>query len=191
MTRASAYQDGQVSQGVSAAPKPVLLSCPATTALIATNIVVSLLLPIIFKRDYPANPLAFGAVYRFSAFPRPHEWRRLVASSFVHIELGHLVGNMVGLWIFGRRIEKLVGSLGVGEVFVPITRFSGPDPDFPLASLRARVASERPWCVPCSLHASPTSGVGGVWSGYHVLTFGFSCCLPYHIVSAMKAAVWT
>ncbi len=88
-------------------------SCPATAALIATNIVVFLLLPVVFKRDYPANPLAFGAVYRFSSFPRLHEWWRLVTSSFVHIELSHLVGNMMGLWIFGRRMEKLVGSLGL------------------------------------------------------------------------------
>ena len=56
------------------------------------------------------------------------------------------------------------------SVAVPITNFSGADSDSPLASLRARVASEPPWCVPCSLHASPTLGVGGVWSGYHALT---------------------
>jgi hypothetical protein len=49
------------------------------------------------------------------------------------------------------------------RVPVPITKFSGADSDFPLASLRARVASERPWCVRCSPHASPTLGVGGVW----------------------------
>lgn len=113
MTRASASQDAQMSQVVSVAPKLTLFSCPATTALIATNTVVFLLLPVVFKRDYPANPLAFGAIYRFSSFPRPHEWWRLVTSSFVHIGLGHLAGNMVGLWIFGRRIEKLVGSLGL------------------------------------------------------------------------------
>jgi len=51
-----------------------------------------------------------------------------------------------------------------------ITNFLAADSDFPLASLRARVASARPWCVPCSLHASPTLGVGGVWWGYHALT---------------------
>jgi membrane associated rhomboid family serine protease len=112
MTRAGGPEDGEMLQRASA-PKPTLFSCPATTALIATNIAVFLLLPVVFKRDYPSNPLAFGAVYRFSAFPRPHEWLRLVTSSFVHIELEHLAGNMVGLWIFGRRIEKLVGSLGI------------------------------------------------------------------------------
>jgi len=93
------------------APKPTFFPGPATTALIATNIVVFLLLPVIFKCDYPSHPAALGAAYRFSAFPRPCEWWRLVASSFVHIELGHLVGNMVGLWILGRRVEKLLGSL--------------------------------------------------------------------------------
>jgi len=98
-------------QTVSAADKPTLFSCPATTAIIATNIVVFLLLPLVFKRDYPSNPIAFGALYRFSSFPRFHEWWRLVTSSFVHIEMGNLAGNMVGLWILGRRLEKLVGSL--------------------------------------------------------------------------------
>lgn len=93
-------------------PKPIFFSCPATTALIATYVLVFLLLPVIFKRDYPSNPEAFGAAYRFSAFPRPHEWWRLVTSSFVHIELGHLLGNMIGLWVLGKRVEKLMGSLG-------------------------------------------------------------------------------
>jgi len=111
MTSADASEHEQMSQRVSAGPKPTLFSFPATTALIATNIVVFLLLPVVFKHDYPSNPLAFGALYRFSSFPRFHEWWRLVTSSFVHIELGHLVGNMLGLWIFGRRIEKLLGSL--------------------------------------------------------------------------------
>lgn len=111
MTLADASEDGQMLQRVSAAPKPTLFWCPVTTALIATNIVVFLLLPVVFKHDYPSNPLAFGALYRFSSFPRFHEWWRLVTSSFVHIELRHLVGNMIGFWIFGRRIEKLLGSL--------------------------------------------------------------------------------
>lgn len=109
MTPAS--EDGQISQHTSA-PKPTFFSCPATTALIATYVLVFLLLPVIFKRDYPSNPAAFGAAYRFSAFPRPREWWRLVTSSFVHIELGHLLGNMIGLWVLGKRIEKLLGSLG-------------------------------------------------------------------------------
>jgi rhomboid protease GluP len=74
---------------------------------------VFLLLPVVFKRDYPSNPLAFGVAYRFSSFPRPHEWWHLVTSPFVHIELDHLIGNMVGLWIFGKRVEKLLGSLGL------------------------------------------------------------------------------
>src|SRR5882762_1072098 len=32
-----------------------------------------------------------------------------------------------------------------------------------LASLLVRVSSQPPWCVRCSLHAYPTSGVGCVW----------------------------
>src|SRR3954453_1398160 len=101
MTRAISSLDGQMMCGLGDV-KRILFSYPAITAMIATNVVVFLLLPVVFKRDYPANPLAFGAVYRFSSFPRPHEWWRLVTSSFVHIELGHLVGNMVGLWVFGK-----------------------------------------------------------------------------------------
>jgi len=112
MARAIASQNGQILQDASATPKRTSSWCPSTAVLIATNVVVFLLLPIVFKRDHPANPLAFGAVYRFSAFPHPQDWWRLITSSFVHIEFDHLVGNMVGLWIFGKRIEKLVGSLG-------------------------------------------------------------------------------
>lgn len=137
MTRAIAPQDGQVLQGVRPAPKRTpLFWYPATATLVVTNVLVFLLLPVVFKRDYPANPEAFGALYRFSSFPRPYEWWRLVTSSFVHIEFGHLVGNMIGLWIFGRRIEKLLGTRGLlafylssavlgGFIVLAIRRFFG------------------------------------------------------------------
>src|SRR5262252_7474425 len=107
MTPAS--EDGQMLQH-EIASKPTFCSCPATTTLIATYVLVFLLLPVIFKRDYPWNPAAFGAAYRFSAFPRPHEWWRLVTSSFVHIELWHLVGNMVGLLDFRQTDGEAAGQ---------------------------------------------------------------------------------
>jgi hypothetical protein len=69
-----------------------------------------------------------------------------------------------------RRLPRTFGNQ-CGFGVCPITSFSGADSDFPLAWLRARAASERPWCVPCSLHALPTSGVGGVSWEYHALTF--------------------
>src|SRR5580765_2515520 len=86
-----------------------LASSPATTFLVAMNVVVAFVLPIAFERDYPTNPIGLGAGWRPLIFSG--EWWRLITASFVHIEIFHLVPNMVALWIFGRRMERLLGSL--------------------------------------------------------------------------------
>ncbi len=37
------------------------------------------------------------------------QWWRLLSSNFMHNDLGHLVGNLLGLWILGKRAEQGLG----------------------------------------------------------------------------------
>ena len=89
----------------------VFFSTSGTAFLIAINTLVFLILQIAFKRDYPANLIAFGAPWK--PLSLSDEWWRLITSSFLQIEPEHLLGNMVPLWILGKRMERLLGSLGV------------------------------------------------------------------------------
>jgi membrane associated rhomboid family serine protease/Tfp pilus assembly protein PilF len=43
----------------------------------------------------------------------PHhlEFVRLFTTNFLHFELAHLIVNMTFLWLFGRKVEKLIGPL--------------------------------------------------------------------------------
>ena len=111
MTTTAGVSGGRSPEDAGHPSRPPVIAFPAITFLIATNLLVAFLLPIAFKRDYPANPIRLGADWRPLSFST--EWWRLITSSFVHIEVLHLLGNMVGLWIFGKRVERLLGSLGV------------------------------------------------------------------------------
>jgi rhomboid protease GluP len=57
-----------------------------------------------------------GALVRQEVFSG--EWWRLITAGFVHIYLSHLIPNMAGLWILGKRLERLVGSFGVIAFYV-------------------------------------------------------------------------
>jgi rhomboid protease GluP len=93
----------------------VFFSTSGTAFLIAVNTFVYLILPIAFpvafNGNYPANLIALGGAWKPLALS--HEWWRLITSSFIQITPDHLLGNMVPLWILGKRMERFLGSLGV------------------------------------------------------------------------------
>jgi rhomboid protease GluP len=111
MTTTEGVSEVSGSKLAGAGSKPQLSAYPVITLLIAMNTTVFFLLPIAFEHDYPANPIRFGADWRPLSFSS--EWWRLITSTFVHVELFHLLGNMAVLWILGKRVERLLGSLGV------------------------------------------------------------------------------
>lgn len=43
--------------------------------------------------------------------PREHRWHTFLTSMFLHADPGHLIGNMVFLWLAGVLLESLVGFL--------------------------------------------------------------------------------
>jgi rhomboid protease GluP len=46
------------------------------------------------------------------------EWWRLLSAPFLHVNLGHLLMNAVGLFIAGRKLEHLVGPAWFGAIYV-------------------------------------------------------------------------
>jgi membrane associated rhomboid family serine protease len=89
------------------APRMGLIPFPAAAGLIVVNIVVAFLLPIAFRDQYPYRPENFGADWGLLTLSG--QWWRLVSANFVHINLSHLVLNLIGLWILGKRVERLLG----------------------------------------------------------------------------------
>ena len=78
---------------------------PAVTlTLIAANTAVSIL--TVF---FPDNVVAFGADWGLKTLSG--EWWRLFTSIFIQQAFWHLFGNMFVLWLFGKRLEKILGSL--------------------------------------------------------------------------------
>jgi rhomboid protease GluP len=90
-------------------------STSGTAFLIAINTLAYLILPMAFPRafkgDYSAYLIALGADWK--PLSLSNEWWRLITSNFIQITPDHLLGNMVPLWVLGKRIERFFGSLGV------------------------------------------------------------------------------
>jgi membrane associated rhomboid family serine protease len=85
-----------------------LARSPAVVGLVLLNIAIFLVLPIAFRGDYPPRLDKLGADW--GPLTLSGQWWRLLTSVFVHIELSHLVFNMFGLWVLGKRLERLLGS---------------------------------------------------------------------------------
>ena len=80
-------------------------SFPITTALIAANIVASLV-AFVQPDFYEQN------LFRVGAIQRRREYHRIVTSGFLHVNATHLLLNMFVLWMFGPYLERWLGMGG-------------------------------------------------------------------------------
>ncbi len=89
-----------------------LAETPLTVWLLALNVLVSTYVLFIQPE----------AMQRLSLHPdrvlRKGEWYRLLTSGFVHVGLAHLAFNMVTLYFFGPVMERLLGSLRFGLLYL-------------------------------------------------------------------------
>ena len=80
-----------------------------TYILLGVNTLVFIVLSIIFYEDYDI------AIYMLGTRPydlfNPPTFYRIFTSMFVHADILHLFGNMLFLFMFGRDIEKLMGTI--------------------------------------------------------------------------------
>ena len=104
----------------------------ATVAIVAVNLIVFIHQLFLPRAELEALVMRFGAVpYEIARFthladaPRLPNIATLFTSQFLHGGLFHLVGNLIYLWAFGRRVEAAVGVwrftpfyLGCGAVAV-------------------------------------------------------------------------
>lgn len=84
--------------------RPVYSTPVVTAVLIAINIAVfvyQFLLPV---RAANAFVLQYGVI------PDQLRYSTLITSMFLHGGIGHILGNMWFLWVFGRNVEDAMGS---------------------------------------------------------------------------------
>lgn len=78
---------------------------PITSALIAANIVASLI-------AFSANDFFEQNLFRIAPVLKKGEWHRLVTSAFLHVNGLHLFVNMFVLFMFGPILERVLGAGG-------------------------------------------------------------------------------
>lgn len=82
---------------------------PVTWALLAANIGLYLLLWFITDKWPSADRFTWGMM-DWGPFTLGGQWWRLFTSTFVHGGAEHLAANMLFLWVFGKRSERLFGK---------------------------------------------------------------------------------
>lgn len=84
--------------------RPVYSTPVVTAVLIAINIAV-------FVYQFVLPPRAANAfVLHYGVIPDQLRYTTLLTSMFLHGGIGHILGNMWFLWVFGRNVEDAMGS---------------------------------------------------------------------------------
>src|SRR5262249_18621064 len=82
----------------------------ATVLLIVANITIFIRQAFFFPQPFDVTVKMMGLVpYRMTHAPI-HEIDNLFMAMFMHGGFGHLLGNMLFLWIFGDSVEDALGS---------------------------------------------------------------------------------
>jgi membrane associated rhomboid family serine protease/Flp pilus assembly protein TadD len=81
---------------------------PITKALIAINVILYGLMYLTHRIWPRIGVLQWGADW--GPLSLTGQWWRLLTAPFMHFSLSHLLGNMLFLWIFGKRLEPILGK---------------------------------------------------------------------------------
>ncbi|HMA97415.1 MAG TPA: rhomboid family intramembrane serine protease, partial [Polyangiaceae bacterium] len=87
-----------------------------TIALLATLVGV-FFLTIPGGSTDPNNLIRLGALVLPPSLASGTEWR-IVTAGFLHLGITHLLMNCLGLWVLGRSIEHILGSIAMGVIFL-------------------------------------------------------------------------
>jgi membrane associated rhomboid family serine protease len=67
---------------------------------------------------YAAPQLIERSLFRPYWFLRQKQYATLITSGFMHADLPHLIFNMVTFWFFGFQLERTIGSVAFGVLYV-------------------------------------------------------------------------
>jgi membrane associated rhomboid family serine protease len=82
-----------------------------TTLLIAASCIMFFVEIFIFDGDFWTFLMKFGVTPQLILNGEGAGAIAGITSLFLHADIPHLLGNMVALWVFGRRVEDACGSL--------------------------------------------------------------------------------
>jgi membrane associated rhomboid family serine protease len=81
----------------------LLMASPATLALLATNILVSI-------AAWQNTRLVDAMIFDLTLVRRRHEYHRMITSGFIHADPFHLFMNMLALFFLGPALEVTIGT---------------------------------------------------------------------------------
>ncbi len=90
---------------------------PVTSALIAVNVLVALVMAWQFGSTSDVGGLVRAGANVKSAVAAG-QWWRLPASMFLHVGVLHIVLNMFGLWVLGKLLEQMYGPVRYFAVYM-------------------------------------------------------------------------
>ncbi len=111
---------GRALPRLSSVPLSVM---PFTAVMAAANILASVAVYLLFGSITDLGSLiAAGANLKSASLAG--EWWRLVTSMFLHVGVAHLVLNVYGLWVLGRLVEQMQGTLRTLAIYA-VSGFAG------------------------------------------------------------------
>lgn len=87
------------------------------------NLLAFVLLPVFGSTAYRFRRETLGALWGPLVFSG--QWWRILTFSWVHFDLVHLVSNMVVLWILGKRVERVLGTVTFALLYLSTGLIAG------------------------------------------------------------------
>ncbi len=108
----------------------ILSQSPATFALLAANIIASLI-------AFSQQDFFVGNSFWIQPIRQGRQWHRMLTSGFLHVNMTHLFVNMITLYFFGPTLEYIFGTINFlllyfvsllgGSVWMYIEKRNDPD----------------------------------------------------------------
>lgn len=90
---------------------------PVTVLFILLNVIVFLIVDFTGGSENVGHMVACGAAYTPFILEK-QEYFRLFTSMFLHFGISHLANNMLLLFVFGQRLEPVVGKLRFALIYI-------------------------------------------------------------------------